>query len=174
MTVPTPKRSAGRPAYDEEFKRDALLRWAMLGNKKAAAKEKGCSEKSLADWREQRPAVWDKIISEHSREMDVNLTGGIREASLKMASILNQTLEELAGKQHMISPEKLAQNAQQIAVAMSSMIEKTAMLENRPTQITEHRSAPELLAKLRAEFPGVIDSTAEDMDPSQATPKLLS
>lgn len=166
------KRPRGRPSYTEEFKRDALLRWIVNGNRTKTAKELGCNETSLRNWKEERPAVWEKLLADYSREIDKNMTGGIREAAVKTVSILNQTLEELANKQNMISPEKLAQNAQQLGVTLSTLVEKTAMLEGRPQMITEHRSAPELLAKIQAEFPGVIDSTAIEVD--KAEPALIT
>ena len=156
-------RGKGRPSYSEEFKREALLRWIVNGNRKQTAKELKVSEKSLSDWKEQRPAIWEKLLADYSREIDKNMTGGIREAAVKTAAIMNATLDQLAGKQNMISPEKLAQNAQQLATSLSILVDKTAMLENRPQMIVEHRSAPELLAKIRAEFPGVIDGTASEI-----------
>jgi hypothetical protein len=170
----SPARPRGRPSYSEEFKRDALLRWIVNGNRKQTAKELGCNETSLRNWKEERPAVWEKLLSDYSREIDKNMTGGIREAAVKTVSILNQTLEQLAGKQNMISPEKLAQNAQQLGTTISILVEKTAMLEGRPQIHVHHTSAPELIAKIKAEFPGVIDSTAEEISSKSATPMLQS
>jgi hypothetical protein len=121
-------------------------------------------ERTLRHWQTATHRErYAELCQGHARQLDDLITRQAREAAISAAEVEQRAwrlqMEQLEeGKVR--DPSAVARNA---AVSKAINIDKTLLLEGRPTQITEHRDIGEIVRSLDSIAPGlVVDGTGED------------
>jgi hypothetical protein len=109
--------------------------------------------------------------------LDRELVQRTDQATLELAKVATvETVSEIRELVGAAKAKRLAglvrdptKEARNLAAVFNALIEKSLLLEGRPTQITEHRDLEDyakILQQLAPQAVKVIDSTAEDIEPS--------
>lgn len=108
---------------------------------------------------EQYEELRAKIVPLKEKTLAHNMLDNGLYASEATRIAMDQLVQRL--QENRIPPEYLSRVARDIADVQTKSVDKKLALENRPTVITETRSAPEILRKLQDM--GVIDASSEDV-----------
>jgi hypothetical protein len=135
----------------------ALLTLAMLGGstekagKELRAAGMNVTSRTLREWREKLyPGRYRDLCQRHARDIEGVIVRGSRAIAVRADEVTMLALEKAraqlkAGEAR--DPASVARNA---AVTKAVNIDKMMLLEGRPTQVTEHRDADELMRAIRA------------------------
>ena len=160
------KAMAGR--YSPAERRQALLVLALNGgNTKRAAeflKDAGnpVPQQTLSYWTRKHADELEEVTREHAPKLEQAMAGQIlrtalaaHEATLIAVEKAREQLEAGEAK----DPSTAARNLGTTAGILS---DKYLTLTGRPTQITEHRSADQILANIARQI-GAVNSTAHEI-----------
>lgn len=125
------------------------------------------------EWDTQGPSVMLDPLAPIDRE----LAQRTDQAALELAKVATvETVSEIRELVGVAKAKRLAgmvrdptKEARNLAAVFNALIEKSLLLEGRPTQITEHRDLEDyakILQQLAPQAVKVIDSTAEDVGSS--------
>lgn len=122
-------------------------------------------ERTLRRWRTDRyPIRYHQILTEQTTQLETLVEHQLRETLRLTGLTKHRILERLADNINNINPTDLGKTAQQLAVTEGVAVDKLLTLTGRPNNITEHRTADEILNSLEAKHPThhTITSTATE------------
>lgn len=156
----------------------ALLAIAMTGGGILAAqkllKPKGIDipRSTLETWPHIYPNRYRDIAERHKSAIEGEIVASVRSLALRASHVAQRALE--LEEQRIESGEihDAAASLRNIATTVGIAVDKTLLIEGRPTQITEQRTTDDVLAGLRDK--GYIDSTAVETTegPAGAEPSV--
>lgn len=125
--------------------------------------DKAPPERTLRGWRtDQYPRRYQHILTQKSTEIEGLVEHQLRESTRLAGLVKHKLLERLHDEIPNLSKAELGKTAQQVAVTEGVGLDKLLTLTGRPNNITEHRTADEVLNSLEARFPEATDTTAEE------------
>ena len=152
-----PKRS-----YTPEDVTRALVTLAVTGSPRQTSERLEIPESTLRRWRDNVHAdQYRQLQRDHAAKLEQVIVEQVREAALVSGAIEREALDRLAQNLHKLEPRDLANTIKNLKLTQGISIDKMLALTGRPTVITEHRNADELVAKLTAA--GVIEGTAQEI-----------
>lgn len=120
--------------------------------------------RALLNWRNvQYPVRYRTIVNENDLVLEEIVKSQLRTSQVLAGSIQTQALESLSEKVSTISAERLGGTIRDLATARAIDLDKLRLLEDKPTQITESRGAPELLREIAGRV-GLLDEDVQDAD----------
>ena len=167
-----PGRGRGKRFTPDEIKL-ALEVYAAVGENAGRAKRVLAKygfeihANTLREWSRRYQAEFEQIVFEARRQIDAHVVAQARsivleagELEMKLVDNLRRDAEEGRIRDH-------AQALKSLTTAKAINIDKVAVYEGRPTQITEHRTVDENLRALR-DLGRLVESTAEEVPELEA------
>ena len=148
----------------------ALLELALMnGNVSRAAKKVGVNVSTLTAWRDKFPERYEDIQARIAPMVEKQIVAQARVNARKAAQVAESLLEKVDEDELSLSDRAQAAKAfQQVSIGMGVQIDKTLLLEGRPTEILETRDAQAMLKELAEIAPGlVVDGNAIDVTPQE-------
>lgn len=162
LTHPRNKYSAAEMEY-------ALLELALMnGNVSRASAKVGVAPQTLTRWRDQFPERYEDIQARIAPMVEKQIVAQARLNSRKAAEVAEMLLEKVETAETNSDAAQAAKAFQQVSIGMGVQIDKTLLLEGRPTEILETRDAQAMLKELAEIAPGLtVNGTAIDVTPQE-------
>lgn len=146
---------AGRRKFSDQQKSDALAALdANGGNVNLTATQLGISESTLRSWAKNRGVNADVALLREQKRIDL---------SIRLKDIAHQILD--------ILPDKLKDsNTQQLATALGIVVDKSQLLDNKPTErheVIDNLSDDERVARIAAIFDRARTRRTGQSDPGE-------
>lgn len=130
--------------HDLDDKLQAALAWIMVGSTEEASRLCGVPGRTIRYWMEQ--SWWENVVDEarkvKQKELDGLWTGLIHKAATEVKERLEEG-DETLDKQGNIRRTKI--KAKDLAVILSIVVDKRALLRGEPTARRETRSTQDTL-----------------------------
>lgn len=139
-----------------------LLAIALAGGNAARASEAcGVPERTLRTWRVEHAVEFERVRRELAPRLEALAVAELQAFVLQAAQTKLLALEKThaALEADAIPAKDLPAALKNIATAEAIGVDKAMVLSGRPTQVIEHRSGAELVARL-ARLGAVVDATA--------------
>lgn len=147
--------------YTPEQKIEAVAAYMITGTIKSAAKICGIPRKTVSDWKNQA-LWWDDTLRECRKkkqdELDANFTGVIHTAVGKLLDRVEQGDPKLQKDGSIIS---IPMSGRDLAISMSILFDKRALLRGDPTSKVEKTSERERLEQLSKQFTEMTNKVQE-------------
>lgn len=127
---------------------------------------------SIARWRDRDPLLYERLRQELAPRLSSELIGVINENALAASKTERRSIadtERLLDEGRTRDPlvtSTIARNMKQI---ITQSIDKTRLLEDKPTRITENRSLDEILRQLKAISPDLVIEDVEVIEVAEIT-----
>lgn len=150
-------------AHSQQDIERGLTALAICPDSKTAAEQTGFNERTLRYWRTHHPERWEHILANRARIIDQACIEEFRAIAQKAAhGSLIAVEREIANLQAGRTREP-AQAALNLIKVAATSIDKVALMEGRPTSITEHRTTDDVLRSLEAKG-YIVDAQAEEIE----------
>lgn len=160
------KRRPIRHGRTEEDVEAALQLVALYsGSSWKASEHTGIDESTIRYWRDQSFADrYRQIRAELVPKIQANLAAKHEDMALQALEKQAEALQHLDPEALKAKQSDLAKMVRDLSVTSAVHTDKTQLLRDRPTQITEHRSAADLLDSIARKFPqGIANADSEDI-----------
>ena len=152
-----------RRSYNEDEIERGLTALALAGNNSTQAGEQcGIPDRTLRDWRQQYPERYSEIragrVADIDRELMHEYKALARDAQIAAAKAVALEQERLEAGE----VRDAASSARNLTITSATATDKSLLLDDRPTQITEHRTSDQAIEELRRLGVDVVDGTCED------------
>lgn len=151
----------------------ALLCLAVHGGRSQKAQDElagrgiEVSQQTLCEWKlHNYPERYRYIQEHHAHQLEDVLVQNQREVAVSATAAALDAIDRVHDTISLVEPKDLPKAAQALQTTAGIATDKVLTLTGRPTQVTEHRSADQVLAKYGGH---VIDGEAEELP---ATPEL--
>lgn len=157
----------------------ALLEAAVSGNLALACRRLAAQDPEafgklasgiLRQWRDERfPRRYEAIAHQHAPSVERHIMRGARETAAKLGEVISLGAEKAKEQLEAGEVKNVAGMVKDLSVAFGIQVDKSLLLDGRPTSRVEHRSVDDriranLAVLKRAGL--VVDGTAEDVTPS--------
>lgn len=151
--------------YSEEEIERGLRMLAALNSSTTAEARTGIPSSTLRYWRRHKHAArYDRIRQEMMPRIQKEMAEQAEAAALEQGEVAMEILNQLRTRIADMKPADAASALRNVETAKGINVDKALILRGQPTQITEHRAAPELLDAIARRFPsGVVDGEAEEI-----------
>jgi hypothetical protein len=156
-------RTGERKSYPP-VERDAILTMAFHHGPTVAAREFGCTKRTIAEWRRTKPEEWLAICDREGPALERRIVAQTQEVMARVGEIELRNALRIAEGMDELTPKEMVDLAgaqQRLATAKGINGTKLLELTGRPTQVIENRTGADILRQLAAAVPGlVVEGTA--------------
>jgi hypothetical protein len=163
LTHPRNKYSAAEMEY-------ALLELALMNDNLArTARKVGIDSGTLGKWRNKYAERYEDIKARVAPMVEKQIVAQARINARKAAEVAEHLLDKVDEDGLSLGDRAQAAKAfNQVSIGMGVQIDKTLLLEGRPTEILETRDAQAMLKELAEIAPGLtVDGHAIDVTPQE-------
>lgn len=165
---------AGSQFTEEQIRRSLLTLAKHAGNSIAASedlKHQGLelNDRTLRLWREKRRDLYQELHETHAREIEGQLVTEFRDLAQAAASAARLAVDKTVTALNANEIKDPAGAGRNLATTAAISMDKLYMATDRPTVITEHRDASEILKGIEGRY---VNGTAEeDTQPAALIPE---
>jgi ATP-dependent exoDNAse (exonuclease V) alpha subunit len=154
-------------AYADADIERGLTALAVLGDSEQASEHTGIPSSTIRSWTKNQPERYEHILNNRARLIDqacIDEFRNLAQTAVRVSLIAVKQEEKnlLAGR-----TREPGQSGLNLIKTAALAIDKIALMEGRPTSITEHRTADDILRGLEKQG-YLIDSTAEELSAEEA------
>ena len=166
----TDTKPAKQRSYEMEDVERGLQTLARVISANVASELTGIPAETLRYWRRNTHAArFHEIESAIKTDVSERMASEAERAAVEQGEVAFQLLDHLRGRIGQMNGTEAAKTLRDLETAKAINIDKALLLRGRPTQITEHRSANEVLDSLKRRFPqGIVDADAEEIEDAEA------
>jgi len=154
-----------RPYAPADVERGLLALADAGGSARLASETTGIPRSTLHQWKDQYAERYERIRADRLPEIYAE----VGDEMVKLLRAQNEAEQELTVRMRQVTPELDARDVstglRNVAVSKGINVDKARLMHDRPTVITETRSAEELLDGMRRR--GWIDGEAEEVTPAE-------
>ena len=138
---------------------------ARLEAEFGAALERVPKADTLHDWRtKQYPVRYRAIVNENDVVLEDIVKAQLRTSQVLAGQLQTAALEQLRDRISAVPAERLSGAVRDLATSRAIDLDKLRLLEDKPTQITETRGAPELLRDIAGRLNLIDDDDVPDAE----------
>lgn len=154
-------------AYAEADIERGLTALAVLGDSEQASEHTGIPSSTIRSWTKTQPERYEHIVANRARLIDqacIEEFRNLAQTAVRVSLIAVKQEEKnlLAGR-----TREPGQSGLNLIKTAALAIDKVALMEGRPTSITEHRTTDDILRSLEKKG-YLVDSTAEELPATEA------